>query len=742
MKVRFWGTRGSIAAPGYATAKYGGNTSCVEVRSEDGTVLILDCGTGVRALGLHLLQTMPTPLRVHLLIGHTHWDHIQGFPFFTPAFLPHIEMNIYAPVGFQHGLADAMAGQMEHPYFPVNLRDLRSRMHFNELEEEFFHIGDMLVETQYLNHTAHTVAYRISNRGATVAYVTDHEPFWTPSDRGFHHPGDQRHIAFLKGVDLLIHDAQYTNEEYLSKVGWGHSTIEYATDIALAAGASRLALFHHDPTHDDATMERLESLARARVEERRLSLDVFAASEGLEVAVQGDGASSRSAGASAIRRRTISGKRILVVSANEGQVALVRQMLVEDGLVVLFAPDQRVALERARETAPDLAIIDGTLPDGEGVSLVEPLRACHGLATLPILLFTTGPETHDALLGPGSAVTDFLAKPFSPPMLHARVRAWLDRAWSERDDAAGRVAQEETSTGASAPCPAQPEGSVGENGIAALLGSLRLFEPLGREQVSRLAAQAVARTYPAGHVVIRQDEPAEHVYVVLSGLVRVVQSVPNTPLADRFLGELGRGEIFGEMGILVDERRSATVVAVERTRCVVVPKNDFMEVLRGSADLALSLLRVLAGRLYSADLILARFAPDALTGLNSRRVFLDQYRRVAVGARHHRSVVAVMLFDVLHLKTINDRFGYDIGDEVLRTVADALVGAARAADLVARYGGDEFAVLLVDAEPHERDRLVHRVQEKVEELVARRGLPSETTCLVGMAVTHDPPETV
>src|SRR5512132_118844 len=224
--VRFWGTRGSIAAPGDRTARYGGNTSCVEVRAADGTVIVLDCGTGARELGLHLVRAMPSPMRLHLFIGHTHWDHIQGFPFFVPAFLPGAELNVYAPLGFQQSLEEAMSGQMEYSYFPVKLRDLRSRIHFSELEEGFFRVGDVLVETQYLNHTAPTIAYKLSTARATVAYVTDHEPFW--GDGLSQHPGDQRHIAFLRGADLLIHDAQYSETEYLTHVGWGHSTVQYA----------------------------------------------------------------------------------------------------------------------------------------------------------------------------------------------------------------------------------------------------------------------------------------------------------------------------------------------------------------------------------------------------------------------------------------------------------------------------------------------------------------------------------
>ena len=281
MYVRFWGTRGSIASPGEGTARYGGNTSCVEVRAEDGTVIVLDCGTGARELGLHLVRTLPSPMRLHLFIGHTHWDHIQGFPFFVPAFLPGSELNVYAPLGFQQSLEEAMAGQMEYSYFPVKLRDLRSRIHFTELEEGFFRVGDVLVETQYLNHTAPTIAYRMSSGGATVAYVTDHEPFWKSEDGVLHHPGDQRHISFMRGADLVIHDAQYTHEEYANRLGWGHSTVEYATDVALAAGVKRLALFHHDPGHNDDMIDRL--VAAATPCAREMGVELFAAREGLAI---------------------------------------------------------------------------------------------------------------------------------------------------------------------------------------------------------------------------------------------------------------------------------------------------------------------------------------------------------------------------------------------------------------------------------------------------------------------------
>src|SRR6516162_1846642 len=313
MKVRFWGTRGSIPTPGNRTAVYGGNTSCVELRASDGTTLVLDCGTGIRVLGLDMLRRSG-PHRIHLLIGHTHWDHIQGFPFFTPAFLPSTEMNIYGSAAFQRSLEDSLSGQMQYSYFPVKLGDLASRIHYTELEEGFFRIGDILVETQYLNHTAPTIAYRISCDGATVAYITDHEPFWNSPGPVFHHPGDQRHIEFLKGVDLMIHDAQYTSEEYATKIGWGHSPTDYVTDIAIAADVGRVALFHHDPTHDDDALKAIEATQRARAAAAGSSVDVFAAAEGVEFEVVGNGAGKAIFGASALDRRPIAGGQVMMVT--------------------------------------------------------------------------------------------------------------------------------------------------------------------------------------------------------------------------------------------------------------------------------------------------------------------------------------------------------------------------------------------------------------------------------------------
>ncbi|HEV8615252.1 MAG TPA: diguanylate cyclase [Methylomirabilota bacterium] len=736
MHVRFWGTRGSIASPGEGTARYGGNTSCVEVRAADGTIIVLDCGTGARALGLHLANIQSQPLRLHLFIGHTHWDHIQGFPFFVPAFVPGAELNVYAPLGFQQSLEEAMSGQMEYSYFPVKLSDLRSRIHFTELEEGFFRVGEVLVETQYLNHTAPTIAYKMSTASATVAYVTDHEPFWGSRDGVSQHPGDQRHIAFLRGVDFLIHDAQFTETEYVNRVGWGHSTIEYASDVALAAGVRQLALFHHDPTHDDAEMDRLDAAAKAHVRACGGQLDVFAAREGLQFSVAGGRGAQPIAEISALRRRLIAGARVLIVTQDEKEVALIEEVLAEDGMVALPLPDMRAALTRGTEHLPDLAIVDTALPPGDGVDLIDALRTRLGRATFPVILLAE--RSDDPALRRGELLaTDYLVKPYSAPMLRARVRAWLARtliAFSE----SGPAAPTEPETIPDVDGTDNARGST-QTLLTSILASIPLFRRLSAGQLNLLAAEATEQVYPSGHVVTRQGQAPEHLWVLLSGRVRVVEATTDGQ-AEMLLGEIGKSEVFGELGILRDQPRSATVVAVERTHCLVLRRRDFLEVLDESAELANGLLRVLAGRLYDADRKLARYAPDPLTGLASRRAFHEQYRRLAASARRRKAGLLLLALDVVNLKAVNDSFGYGLGDEVLRTVADALTEATRTTDVVARYGGDEFAVLLLDAMPKDVDIVTTRVREKLAALATQRRLPVAIECSTGIAWSQEPPD--
>jgi diguanylate cyclase (GGDEF)-like protein len=734
VRLRFWGTRGSIASPGEATARYGGNTSCVEVRADDGTVIVLDCGTGARALGVHLArEAAQQPMHLHLFIGHTHWDHIQGFPFFVPAFLPGAELNVYAPLGFQQSLEEAMAGQMEYSYFPVKLRDLRSRIHFTELEEGFFRVGSVMVETQYLNHTAPTIAYRMSSNGGTLAYVTDHEPF-AHTEGPFHHPGDQHHVAFLRGVDVLIHDAQYSDAEYATRLGWGHSSIEYATDVALAAGVRRLALFHHDPTHDDATMDRLEAAAQARVAATSGALEVFAAREGMEIEVEPGGSTPAIAGVSALRRRLIAGARVLVVSPDDAEVASIEQVLAEDGILSVPVPDMRAAITRGTEYLPDIAIVDTGLPPGDGVDLVQAFRTRMGRMSFPVILLAD--RTDDSALHRGEAIaTDYFVKPYSPPMLRARVRAWLARTLITHSDMAPVDDGDPAVT-------LQDGGGDGQE--RALFGSMLSAVPLFRgctpQQIATLVASASEKVYPAGHVVTRQGQAPEHLWVLLSGRVRVVEATSDGQ-AEMLLGEIGRAEIFGELGILRDQPRSATVIAVDRTHCLVLRQTEFVHVLAQSTALANALLRVVAARLYDADRKLARYAPDPLTGLAGRRAFHEQYRRLASGARRRKTGLLLLALDVVNLKSINDGFGYALGDEVLRTVADALTEATRTTDVVARYGGDEFAVLLLDAMPEDVDIVIARVREKLAALSAQRRLPVTAGCSTGLVWSQSPPDT-
>jgi phosphoribosyl 1,2-cyclic phosphodiesterase len=256
--VQFWGVRGSIATPGTKTIRYGGNTSCVEMRL-GGKRLIFDGGTGLRVLGLNLLRQMP--VEAHMFFSHTHWDHIQGFPFFTPAFIPGNCFHIYgaiAPNGttIKHRLAD----QMLHPNFPVPIQVMQSALKFNDLTPgDIIELDDVKVETALLNHPNTAIGYRVTWQGHTAVYCTDTEHF---PDRL-----DENVVHLARDADVLIYDANYTNEEYYDfkspKVGWGHSTWQAGVEVAKAAGVKRVVMFHHDPGHDDNFLDRVEADVQA-----------------------------------------------------------------------------------------------------------------------------------------------------------------------------------------------------------------------------------------------------------------------------------------------------------------------------------------------------------------------------------------------------------------------------------------------------------------------------------------------
>jgi phosphoribosyl 1,2-cyclic phosphodiesterase len=287
MRVRFWGTRGSVPTPGPSTVRYGGNTACVELRTDSGTFFIFDSGTGIRELGLHLTR-LGGPVSAHLMLGHTHWDHISGFPFFTPVFAPGNRVLIYGARDLPLPLRDVLATQMHYTYFPVPLGDLRADIDFTELEEGEIRIDDARVRSHYLNHSAVCMGYRVEADGVSMAYITDHEPYALADGRHgraerFMHGGDRRLIEFIRGVDLLIQDAQYTPEEYVQRRGWGHGTVDYVTDVAVEAGARRVALFHHEPTHTDEEIDSMVDSARRRAREAGSDIELFAATERQEI---------------------------------------------------------------------------------------------------------------------------------------------------------------------------------------------------------------------------------------------------------------------------------------------------------------------------------------------------------------------------------------------------------------------------------------------------------------------------
>jgi phosphoribosyl 1,2-cyclic phosphodiesterase len=306
MHVKFWGTRGSIAKPGPTTVRYGGNTSCVEVRSARGTLVIIDCGTGAHSLGQSLITGEVKGLRGHILISHTHWDHIQGIPFIAPLFIAGTHWDIYGPRGLHHSLREALAGQMQYTYFPVTPDQFDGTIRYHDLVEGAFNIDDIKVSVHYLNHPALTLGYRLEADGATVVYSCDHEPHsqWLASGHGEILGQDLGHVEFVKQADLLIHDAQYTAAEYPAKMGWGHSPVEYAVRLGEYAQVRKLALTHHDPLRDDDAVDRMLHEIRTGLRARSSTLDVFAAMEGEIVEVEPHPIRERKQGVQAFRAMT------------------------------------------------------------------------------------------------------------------------------------------------------------------------------------------------------------------------------------------------------------------------------------------------------------------------------------------------------------------------------------------------------------------------------------------------------
>lgn len=288
--VRFWGTRGSIPAPGHATRRFGGNTSCVEIRIGD-TLLICDAGTGLRELGQDLLKRSDEPLEMHMFFSHMHWDHIQGFPFFIPAYSPANTLYVYEVAPGDDRVQRLLDGQMSSDHFPVAFGDLGSFMvarHFDNNSRSKF--GQIRVSCFEQKHPGRSWAYSFEVEGKKVVYATDNEIDLTLAnrDRVVDHPDELRQVpdefvAFCADADLLIADGQYTDEEYPTKEGWGHARASTVVDLAVQAGVAQCAIFHHDPLHTDDHVGDIVRNGRDRVKMHGKDVDVFGAREGLEL---------------------------------------------------------------------------------------------------------------------------------------------------------------------------------------------------------------------------------------------------------------------------------------------------------------------------------------------------------------------------------------------------------------------------------------------------------------------------
>lgn len=298
VRLRFWGVRGSIPSPGPETVYYGGNTSCVEVRVGS-DIIVLDAGSGLRRLGLELVKEFKErPMQLNLLITHTHWDHIQGFPFFLPAYNPKNKVTIYGFEGARQGLQSTLSSQMESPYFPISMQQMPGHIAIRELREMNFNINQLPVRAQFLNHPGICTGYRLMTPAGSISYLPDIELYrglrhrlnsetdTTPHKKDDVPPEDRKLIEFIRDSDVLILDSQYDAAEYEQHVGWGHSCVEDSVAFAIHTNVKRLFLFHHDPDHTDDQITRMLERAREMAARHKSGLIVEAAREGYELVLK------------------------------------------------------------------------------------------------------------------------------------------------------------------------------------------------------------------------------------------------------------------------------------------------------------------------------------------------------------------------------------------------------------------------------------------------------------------------
>jgi len=514
---------------------------------------------------------------MHILVSHTHWDHIQGFPFFLPAYTAGNRISVYGARGVDRTLEGSLSGQMQHAYFPIQLDELRAEIAFEELGEERFRVGPYRASSQLINHTAATLGYRLDGGGVSVAYVTDHEPFWWEDAPGrqrhrFVHPGEERHLAFVAGVDVLIHDAQYADSEYPARRGWGHSTMEYAVDLAVRAGVKHLVLFHHDPTHSDGWIRRQLERARRRAAAQGSALDISAAAEGAELELAERAHLRNDDVAGAVPAPT---GRIVIAGSDRALVDEVRDALAPDHDDIVDVADAEVLAAGALGRV-DLVVLAGP---GSEAALLERVAAVRGErwgAAVPIIVLAAS-EGSGAAGRLVDSVTDILSRPFNPAMLRPRVLSWLARSGMRVER---RVERRPRLIGASPP-------------------SGGLLHGLPMAERAALLTGAITCRFKPGEVVFNEGDPAGGIYFIRDGRVEITLQLPGG--GAKTLGTAAEGDTFGELAALDGGPRTATVRALEATVADYLPRDVLAPSLAAAPSLAYRLMNQMASNLRRAD---------------------------------------------------------------------------------------------------------------------------------------------